>query len=466
MMARDNRSNDDREAIDRRRLLQSIGAGGAVVIAGCAGDSSDGGDGGDGGGGGDSGDGGGGGDSGDGGGGSSDQSSIQFLTMGVGENIQSYFDENNAALEEEFDANLEFTSVTWNNAQQTVNNRVDGGEAPDVSRWPARWIPQYVGKDAIEPLDDLMSGDFLDQFYDGVAEGTRYQGSYYGVPWAASNKCLYYNKDVFEAAGLDPENPQLDTWDDMLAAAQQIRDSDATSTPPLGLAAGDRLTTGSQYYHYHWSHGADLVNDDAQPVVNSDGAVEALSFYADLNLEHGVTQASPLSSNRQDIRQLFENGDLGMVIGHVYAGLNMEEAKSNGEVDFEYGIVQVPEGPTGRYSLFTIDTLVIYSQSENKDLAEDLVRFYFDEDRRFQYSRDKGFLPVVEAVGEREYFAEDTNWAPFVEAGQYARARPKLANFNEFNNRMVTAIQEAVGGQASPQEALDAAQSDLEDLMG
>ncbi len=433
------------------------------MIAGCSGDG--------GGGGGGSGDGGGGGDGGDvddSGGGSSggDRPTIQFLTMGVGDNIQSYFEENNAAFEEEAGANLEFTSVTWNNAQQTVNNRVDGGEAPDVSRWPARWIPQFVGKDAIEPLDDLMSGEFLDQFYEGVAEGTRYQGSYYGVPWAASNKCLYYNKDVFEAAGLDPENPQLNSWDDMLTAAQQIRDSDATNTPPLGLAAGDRLTTGSQYYHYHWSHGADLIDDDGQPVVNGDGAVEALNFYADLNQEHRVTQASPLSSNRQDIRQLFENGGLGMVIGHVYTGLNIEEAKSNGEVDFDYGIVQVPEGPAGRYSLFTIDTLVIYSQSENTDLAEELIRFYYDDDRRFRYSRDKGFLPVVEAVGEREYFSEDSNWAPFVEAGQYARARPKLANFNEFNNRMVTAIQEAVGGQSSPQEALDAAQSDLEDLMG
>jgi len=451
-MQSDNNRESIEDSIDRRQLLQALGAGGAIAIAGCSGDGGSGEDGGDG-------------DSGSGSDGDDGNTqSIQFLTMGVGDNIKQFFDENNAAFEDEYGVNVEFTSVTWDNARQTVNNRVDGGEAPDVSRWPARWIPQLVGKDALEPLDDMMDGEFGEQFYDGVAEGTMYNGSHYGVPWAASNKCLYYNKDVFETAGLDPENPALDSWEDMLDAATAIRDSDA-SVPALGLAGADAIETGSQYYHYHWSHGADLVNDEGMPVVNTSGAVDALSFYTDLHLEHGVTQSSPLSSTRQDIRQLFENGDLGMVIGHVYTGLNITEAKENGEVDFDYGIVQVPSGPEGRYSLFTIDTLAILSQSEHKDLARDLIRFYFDEDRRFEYSKQKGFLPVTEAVGERSHFSESKNWGPFVEAGQYARARPKLGNFSEFNDRMVQAIQEALADQKSPQKALNDAQSDLEDAM-
>ncbi|QOS13626.1 ABC-type transport system periplasmic substrate-binding protein (probable substrate sugar) (plasmid) [Haloferax gibbonsii] len=438
------------QTLDRRRLLQALGAGGMIAVAGCTGGGDGSESGSDGEGSGESGD---------------DTQSVQLLTMGVGDNIKQFFEENNAAFESEYDVDVEFTSVTWDNARQTVNNRVDGGQAPDVSRWPARWIPQLVGKDALEPVDDLMDGEFGEKFAEGVANGTMYNGSHYGVPWAASNKCLYYNKDAFEAAGLDPETPALDTWEDMLAAAKALTESDEVNIPALGLAGADAIETGSQYYHYHWSHGADLVDDEGMPVVNSDGAVEALSFYTDLHLEHGVTQSSPLSSTRQDIRQLFENGDLGMVIGHVYTGLNITESQENGEVDFDYGIVQVPEGPAGRYSLFTIDTLGIFSQSEHKDVARDLIRFYFDEERRFQYSKQKGFLPVVEAVGEREYFSESKNWGPFVEAGQYARARPKLSNFSQFNDRMVQAIQEALADQKSPQKALNDAQSDLEDAM-
>lgn len=263
-----------------------MGGGGIFVLAGCLEDD---------------------GDSDDGSGGDgNDGQTIQFLTMGVGDNIQEFFEENNERFEEEHDVTLEFTSVTWDNAQQTVNNRVDGGEAPDVARWPARWIPQLVGKGELEPIDDLMEGEFGDRFYQGMADGCKYQGSYYGAPWAASNKCLYYNKDVFEAAGLDPENPQLDTWEDMVAAGEQIRDE--TDTPALGLAGAAAIETGSQYYHYHWSHGADLIDDDGLPVVNSSEGVEALTLYSDLHQEYGITQPSPLSSNRQDIRQLFESG--------------------------------------------------------------------------------------------------------------------------------------------------------------
>lgn len=416
--------------IDRRRMLQMLGAGGAVAIAGCSSDSAN-----------------------------SDKQTIQLLTMGVGDNIKSFFEENNTAFEEEHGVNLEFTSVTWGNAKQTVNNRVDGGKAPDVARWPARWIPQLVGKDALEPLDDLMQGEFYDKFYEGMAEGCKYEGSYYGAPWAASNKCFFYNKNVFESAGLDPENPKLDSWDDMLAAAQQIKKN--TDTPALGLAGADAIETGSQYYHYHWSYGADLVDDEGQPVVNSDGGVQALKFYSDLSQKHGVTQSSPLSSTRQDIRQLFENGSLGMVIAHVYTGLNIQESNA----DFDFGIVQVPKGPEGRYSLNTIDSMAVFSQTEMKDLAYDLMKFYYDEERRFQYSSNKGFMPVLKSVGERDYFTESKVWAPFIEAGQYARARPKLSNFSEFNNRMVLAIQEAVGGQKSAKKALDDAQSELEETM-
>jgi len=423
-------------SIDRRRMLGAIGGGGIIAISGClGGDGSDGGDGDDGG-----------------------QETIQFLTMGVGDNIKQFFEENNVQFEEEYNANLEFTSVTWDNAQQTVNNRVDGGEAPDVARWPARWIPQLVGKEELVQITDMMEGEFGDKFYQGMADGCMYQGEYYGAPWAASNKCLYYNKDVFEAAGLDPENPQIDTWDDMLSAAQTI--TEETDTSALGLAGSDVISTASQYYHYHWSYGADLI-DDGQPVVNSDEAVEALSFYSDLHLEHGVTQSSPLSSDRQDIRQLFESGSLGMVIAHVYAGLNID----NSDADFDYGIVQVPEGPAGRYSLNTIDGVSIFAQTEVEDLARDLLRFYFDEDRHFEYASNKGFMPTMEAVGDRDYFQDSENWSPFIEAGQYARARPKLSNFNQFNNRMVQAIQEALGDQKAPREALDDAQADLEGEM-
>lgn len=438
-------SNEKAETDDtvaRRKMMQAMAGGGMIALAGCSGggETSS--------------------ESGESGG---DGEAVQFLTMGVGDNIATYFEENNAQFEEEYGTSLEFTSVTWDNAQQTVNNRVDGGEAPDVSRWPARWIPQMVGKGELEPIDELMESEFGDRFYQGMADGCQYEGSYYGAPWAASNKCLYYNKDVFEAAGLDPENPQLDTWDDMIAAGETIRDE--TDTPALGLAGADALETGSQYYHYHWSHGADLIDDDGNPVVNSDGAVEALSLYADLNQEYGITQSSPLSSTRQDIRQLFEAGELGMVIAHVYTGLNIDSAKEEGNAGFDYGIVQVPAGPEGRYSLNTIDAVSIYAQTDVKETAQDLLRFYFEPDRHFDYARNKGFMPTVQEVGEKDYFQESSNWSPYIKAGQYARARPKLSNFNEFNNRMVQAIQEAVGGQKPASEALDDAQSDLEDAM-
>lgn len=456
-MSNDKTNTFEMSSIDRRRMLEALGAGSIVAVSGCVG-----GGGGNGSGGGNSS---GGGNGSGGGSGNGGGNTIQFLTEGVGDNIDQFFKKNNKNFEKQANATLEFTSVTWDNAQTTVNNRVDGNKAPDVARWPARWIPQMVGKDALMPLDDLMKGEFLNKFPKGIAKGVQYQDHYYGVPWASSNKCLYYNKDIFKKAGLDPENPKLDSWQGMLSAAKAIKNSDKVSKPALGLAGADAIETGSQYYHYHWSYGADLVNDKNQPVVNTPGAVDALSFYSDLANKHGVTQSSPLSSTRQDIRQLFESGELGMVIAHVYTGINITQAKKKGKANFDYGIVQVPKGPKGRYSLNTIDTLAVFNQTKNKQLAYDLIKFYLQDKRHFQYAKQKGFLPVTKAVSDRDYFTESKNWAPFVEATKYARARPKLKKFSQFNNRMVQAIQEAVGDQKKPKQALDDAQKELKSMM-
>jgi ABC-type glycerol-3-phosphate transport system substrate-binding protein len=468
-MDSDSPQSDSTGGVSRREMMRALGgasAGGMVVIAGCTGGGGGDGDGGDGGSGdggdggsGDGGGGGGGGDGGSGDGGGGSKGTIQFLTMGVGDNIKSFFEENNAAFEEETGYELDFTSITWDNAQSTLVTRVNGNKAPDTSRLPSRWIPQFRNLEAIDPLDDLMQGEFLEKFYPKVAETTKVDGSYYGVPWAYSNKAFYYNKDVFEEAGLDPENPTLDTWDDVLSAAQQIKEN--TSTPAYGLPAADRLTTVSQWLPYHWSHGADIIDDDGAPVVNSDAGVEALDFYSSLVTEHGVTQSSPLSSTRHDVRKLFEQGDVAMHIGHVYVGINI----ANNETGTNYGIVQMPQGPEGRYSLATTDSMVMYSTSEAKDGVRELLNFYYDTERRFQYSKQKGFMPVVQEVGERDYFAEDPLWSPFIEASQYARSRPKLANLNEVTNRLVTAIQESIAERKTPQAALDDAQADLEEMI-
>jgi carbohydrate ABC transporter substrate-binding protein, CUT1 family (TC 3.A.1.1.-) len=199
----------------RRDMMRaSVGAGGMMLLAGCTG-------------------GGGGGDGGD-------AQTLQFLTMGVGNNIQAFFEENNAAFEEETGYSLDFTSITWDNAQSTLVTRVRGNEAPDVSRMPSRWLPQFKNLEAIDPLDDFMQGEFLDKFYPRVAETTIVDGSYYGIPWAYSNKALYYNKDLFEEAGLDPKTPGSTRG---MTCSQRPNRSPRTPTRPR---TGSRRRIGSR----------------------------------------------------------------------------------------------------------------------------------------------------------------------------------------------------------------------------
>ena len=98
------------------------------------------------------------------------------------------------------------------------------GTLPDVAVTEISSVPVLAALGAAQPLDALIAGSggkqFLDRFWPSMLLNCVYDGKVYGVPFQRSTPVMYYNKDAFAAAGLDPEKPPI-TWHELISAAAE-----------------------------------------------------------------------------------------------------------------------------------------------------------------------------------------------------------------------------------------------------
>jgi multiple sugar transport system substrate-binding protein len=186
-----------------------------------------------------------------------------------------------------------------------------GGSPPDVFLINYRRYGQFADQGVLEPVGPYLDdSDAIDEsdFAETALEPFRFDGQTLTcMPQNISSLQVYYNVDLFEQSGAPlPEAGW--TWDEFLAAAQAI-----TGDGNYGLGIEPTLIRLAPFV---WSAGGELVDDPKAPTrltIDAGAAREALDFFLDLQLKHGVVppQREELS---QDSESRFLNGRLGMYL--------------------------------------------------------------------------------------------------------------------------------------------------------
>lgn len=232
-----------------------------------------------------------------------------------------------------------------------------GGTAPDVVYTNFRLLKQYVGQGFLRPLDDLVAQnpDALGRVRPRVLDELRVDGRIYSVPYSQFVQALYYRKDLFRAAGLDPNKPPTN-WDEFYQAAAALTDPDKGQY-------GFVFPTDASYWwmNFLWQAGGEVAQPDKNGIYlacfNSPAGVEALDFFRKLLLDpvpgldgqprrdksgkeiRGVATKS--STLKQDISQ----GKVGMWFAYQSDDVtNMNQYDLNPSL---IGITAMPRGPSG-----------------------------------------------------------------------------------------------------------------------
>lgn len=232
---------------------------------------------------------------------------------------------------------VEVDIMDFDTLQTKLPIAVSTGTGPSFILAGIEFINQYKENGMLESIDDFWDVTGVDKsnFYDNVLAKSYVGDVLYGVPMQYNCQYLYYNKDIFKAAGLDPENPPA-TFEELEAAAVACTDA-SKNQYGLGLP-----TDYGNYCQYLWGNGGDVINlAGTENYLDSQENIETLKWIQKMAVEEGV---SPSGLTAADADTMFQSGQLAMYTSGPW---NINGLNSLG---VNYGITGIPAGKDGAYS--------------------------------------------------------------------------------------------------------------------
>jgi len=313
-----------------------------------------------------------------------------------------------------------------------------------------------IEQELVIPFEDVATTDadkeWLNGFYPALMANGEIEGQTWGIPFQRSTIVAYYNKDLFRAAGLDPEAPPT-TWDEMISMGKALTKDDT-----YGLMIP---STGYPYWMFQAlaiQNGKEVMSGDGLTTYFDDPTVvETLEFWKSLSAEHGIMPTGTVEWGT--LRQAFLEGQTAMM-WHSTGNLT---AVKNG-ASFDFGVAELPANvrkgsPTGggNFYLFKDTT------DEERAAALKLMQFMTSPEQAAAWSIGTGYMGVSSAAYETDALKAYTVEFPpaLVARNQLENA---VAEFSTFETARVrdglnNAIQSALTGAKEPAEALAEAQA-------
>ncbi len=228
-------------------------------------------------------------------------------------------------------------------------------------------VPEFASKNSLVPLEELARRDNydLDAFFPGSVDAYRYGEGLYAIPCLGSTMVMFYNKDLFDEAGLDYPNDEW-TWDDFLTAAKKLTIIDEHGRiKQVGCGPYDPAT-------WIWSAGGRFASDDCSELYLTDPkTIAGLQFYVDLKNKHKVTtRGMGFFGDDPAAVDVFEKGRIAMDINGPWMLTKYAPIKQ-----FKWDVALFPKGPAGRHTRYAGMGFAIWSGSKKQQLAWELVKF-------------------------------------------------------------------------------------------
>jgi sn-glycerol 3-phosphate transport system substrate-binding protein len=329
-------------------------------------------------------------------------------------------------------------------------------------------IYELLEQDLIVPFDDMATSAadkaWLKSFYPALMANGTYKGKVYGIPFQRSTIVMYWNKDAFQDAGLDPNTPPA-SWNEMARMAGKLVKKDSSgNVSRWGVMVP---STGYAYWMFQAfarENGQDLMNPEgnrtnfAHPDV-----VGALQYWVDLGRRHKVMPEGTVEWGT--LRQNFVEGKTA-IMWHTTG--NLTAVKDNAK--FPFGVAMLPASkqrgsPTGGGNWYIFKK----STPAERKAAFEFIKWVTAPERAAEWSIATGYVAVSPAAYEtpklKTYVAEFPQAA--VARDQLKFATPELSTFQTGRVRksLDDAIQAAITGNKAPAEALKAAQAESERLL-
>lgn len=295
-------------------------------------------------------------------------------------------------------------NLPWTAYLDKLLTSTAGGAGPDVAWIANSHLISLVDKGMLLPLDDLIDKDpdlKKSDFWRKVIEFFTVDGELYCLPNdIAPVAVIYYNKELFDKAGIPYPRDDWD-WDDFLLTAKRLT---------LKNDEGDITQHGflsETWMNFVLSAGGDMVDDYKDPkrcLLNSRSAMQGVQFFYDLQFKHEVMpvliQGDNLAS--MNLRQMFENKKVAMINSGIWHANGLNQAQ-----DLEWDVAMFPRAPGKKHPRTVTggSGWGIFKDTEYPEKAWEIVKHMAGEKTQRRLGEYGSFQPAMRSLAE-----DETGW--------------------------------------------------------
>ena len=318
------------------------------------------------------------------------------------------------------------SDLALDNYRDEIAASAPAGVGPDVVTLFYGWIPAFVDAGYLVPLPaEDFPAEWIESFFSPMVANSNFEGEYWAIPTAVRSLALFWNKDLFEAAGLDPEVPPT-TLDELLEMAIATTQYDGEGTDILNIVA-EGFAPAPTAQDHHWfrevlvrQFGGVPYSDDGRTVMwNSEEGCEAFRYLVAFETEHKT------GSN-----DLFTDATTAFVDGlsalHIDGSFRLGTIANNNP-DLNFGVTELPVGPNGERHTFGSYwthgiTRRAAADEARLDAATRFLQFITTADAGTLWVNQVGELPAQLEAASDQALIDDPILGPFSAGLEYANA--------------------------------------------
>jgi len=361
---------------------------------------------------------------------------------------------------------VESVAIPFDQMRQQLLTQAAGGNPPDIMQLSGPWSQELGAQGALVDLNEMLDEQFLNDNYEGGLEAGTYDGKLYATPYTLTAHGFWYNKDLMEQAGLDPEQPPK-TMEELDEHMRRIKSElSGDGVYPIGIDTTKIDYALVQFWPWFFAFGARPLYD-GQINFDTPEVRDALTW-----LRNAVrNEYTPAGQQIKELREIMAKDRIvyrldGPYLVGILRSLNPD---LEGDAFYDkFGMAAVPVGANGRSeTLADIHQLGISSQAENPDAAMEFARFLISSDESIDnYMIPLGTLPPLKSDLKGARFSDPVSTvyiekvAPSMVGGPYG---PEYGQAQQF---VIGAMQRAALENEPIERITQETQRDLQNVYG
>lgn len=299
------------------------------------------------------------------------------------------------------DVKINIELFSWDEFNTKWTTGLSSGQVPDISTALPTQVVDMINADALVPLNDVIDSIGRDRFYQpSLLEGTK-DGENYSVPIYSHAQVMWYRKDILDEKGI----PVPTTWKELEAAAEKIGKSGDLYPLAVPMGTNDMLATRYTNFYVR-SMGETLLKEDGHANLDSDAAVEAMEYWA--NMYKKYSPEGSINYKILDNAKLFYQGK---TVFDFNSGFHISGVlKDRPDLDGKIAAAPMPRHAESDPAVYPGEVsniaTVVWKASDAKPAAKAFLASLYETDEyiKFLHSVPGGMLPALKDIRENDAF--------------------------------------------------------------